>query len=107
MNGRHAAALALLGWYLMLPPIQGSRESGYRVDDGAPFSQWQLESGLEMAAECNAGLSRFLDWHKREAPPKGADVPHTGTFTSMDVAVWFRVPLARCIETDDPGLKPK
>jgi|HubBroStandDraft_6_1064221.scaffolds.fasta_scaffold214846_3 hypothetical protein len=39
MTIRHAAALALVGWYLMVPPaIPGTHE----VNQSAPLSQWTL-----------------------------------------------------------------
>jgi hypothetical protein len=36
MNPRHAAALALVGWYLMVPQVKGDAKSGYRADYDAP-----------------------------------------------------------------------
>jgi hypothetical protein len=38
MNPRHAAALALVGWYLMVPPMYQHHE----IDDKAPLSQWRI-----------------------------------------------------------------
>ena len=53
MKPRHAAALALVGWYLMIPPHQGvSRSCGdgdesgaaclsYFIDPNTPLREWQ------------------------------------------------------------------
>jgi len=40
---RHAAALALVGWYLMAPPIR----PGGGVDLKAPMSQWDQDDDFD------------------------------------------------------------
>jgi hypothetical protein len=39
MDRRHAAALALLGWYLMTPPVRVEGEKRTMLVD-RPFSDW-------------------------------------------------------------------
>ncbi len=41
MKPRHAAALALVGWYLLMPP-PSSKYPGSVVDTTAPLSQWEV-----------------------------------------------------------------
>lgn len=53
MNLRHAAALALVGWYFIVPPFQGSNPESSRADVNAPLSQWQIWSGYDSAKQCN------------------------------------------------------
>ncbi len=48
MKPRHAAALALVGWYLMVPPIQNGRPN-----DQAPFSKWVIEHIYDSADRCD------------------------------------------------------
>lgn len=38
MNARHAAALALVSWYLILPPQTAKNHLG---DPAAPLSKWE------------------------------------------------------------------
>jgi hypothetical protein len=57
MKPRHAAELALVGWYLMVPPpvLHGNPP----VDLEAPLSKWTLFSMYDSAAECEKGLAAF------------------------------------------------
>jgi hypothetical protein len=41
MKSRHAAALALVVWYMIIPPSSGIRRQGYpRTNPAAPLSKW-------------------------------------------------------------------
>jgi hypothetical protein len=64
MKSRHAAALALAGWYLMVPPplLHGNPP----VDLDAPLSEWRLFSMHKSAAECEKGLVAFYKLAKAE-----------------------------------------
>jgi hypothetical protein len=55
MNFQHAAALALVGWYLMTPPAAPS--GGY--DNAAPLGKWFVYGGYDSAQECEG--AKFLD----------------------------------------------
>ena len=46
MNLRHAAALALVGWYLISPPATGQDFPRSR-DEGAPLSKWFFYNELK------------------------------------------------------------
>lgn len=48
MKPRHAAALALVGWYLMMPPVT----SDGRIQKDAPLSRWYIFSNFETKEEC-------------------------------------------------------
>src|SRR5271170_3129792 len=48
VNLHHAAVLAFVGWYLMLPPMQGGRPN-----ESAPLSQWVIIESFNTAKECN------------------------------------------------------
>ena len=62
MNPCHAAALALVGWYLMLPPLQfvgpGNDYSLAIVDSAAPLSQWLPMMTFKTLQECD--ISRLV-----------------------------------------------
>jgi hypothetical protein len=57
MKPRQVAALALVGWYLMVPPPV--LHSSLPVDLGEPLSDWRLFSIHDSAAECEQGLVAF------------------------------------------------
>jgi hypothetical protein len=83
---RHAAALALVGWYLMTPPSFPRRANEEPVrDDGAPVSQWKHISSWDTAKACNAELERLSD----------SPIPLIGQIGIS----------AKCIASDDPRLK--
>jgi hypothetical protein len=105
MNIRHAAALALAGWYLMLPPTQEmvdpichgrfslsglisgltesasdrlkrcDREALFLVFD-APFLQWVQGGEFETLAECRADQQKPLTQEEK------AEAGLTGAFTA-------------------------
>ena len=86
MNGRHAAALVLLGWYLLLPPF-GPNEKA--ANTGAPFAQWEHNGSFDSASACE------------DAQAKGRDF-YRGDKREVERFVW-----GRCIASDDPRLKAK
>jgi hypothetical protein len=52
---RHAAAFALAGWYLMVPPQTRTWWIGAeRYDDAAPLTRWTIEQSFDRAELCEA-----------------------------------------------------
>jgi hypothetical protein len=49
VNPCHAAALAFVGWYLMVPPWSGP----HSFDVKAPFATWEQIDVYDSAAECS------------------------------------------------------
>jgi len=102
MNLRHAATLALVGWYLMKPPLYipwtdrvrqllGYPSENWEYDRDAPISQWSQVGEFDSLAACHAdeeGLCRLASVSSSANPPS----PLT---TASCV----------CIATDDPRLK--
>src|SRR5271155_5503786 len=56
MNLRHAAALALVGWYLMVPPVV-CEKGKCTAELNAPFSQWH-RSRKSAGSESNCEEAR-------------------------------------------------
>jgi hypothetical protein len=97
MKLRHAAALALVGWYLMLPPVT----SGHRVNAEAPLSQWERSSGTyDVVGECQGAIAKLR--HVRTPLRLMVDDKiHTPEVLARQFAS------ATCIASDDPRLKRK
>lgn len=109
MNAKflHAAALALVGWYLMLPP---AGLNGF-PDDDAHISKWKVSKAFDSADECKLDQQLFLasvpadklvaeilnarDRRERGMPPT---IYQKFLLENVDSA---------CISTDDPRLKEK
>ena len=93
MKPRHAAALALVGWYLMVPPMEGDH-----TNPSAPFSRWRMTAGsFDAASECR----KALDDSTRDAI-KALKDPHILPFT-REASLQFLD--AACVASDDPRLK--
>jgi len=69
MKLRHAAALGLVGWYLMIPPRLGNAPNQF--DDHAPLSRWFALRSHDAAHECEG--AKFLD---REGHKQNDDSMH-------------------------------
>ena len=85
MNRRHAAALALVGWYLMVPLAR----DGQVLD--RPLAQWIHLDSYDSATECRDNGYLFEEKRKKEGDP-----------TKIASASAFE-----CIASDDPRLKEK
>jgi hypothetical protein len=86
MKLRHTAALALMGWYLFVPPQTRTWWIGpERYDDAAPLSRWTIDRSFDKAGGCEAA---------RLATQQQAG----------DAAI--RMGHAVCVASDDPRLRP-
>ena len=109
MNLRHAAALALVGWYLMIPPYQGvSRSCGnvsfndaaclsYFIDPNTPLREWRRVPDtpeFEYKTDCQRAIAAGCH---REVEGNGESY--------LDGRLCYKFP--DCIATDDPRLKKK
>jgi hypothetical protein len=89
MNPRHVAALALVGWYLLMPPWVKYNT----FDANAPLSKWTQNYSYDSAAECERDRSAMIEYHHDRPKEKDA-----GWFVRLYGA-------SQCISTDDPRLK--
>ena len=108
MNLRPAAALALVGWYLMTPPIDWTGKRSY-PDDRAPLSKWEMAGSFDPAEACQHKRDDeiyhpcTLDIPASSVCPQNA-IPRDDDFWRAERESFFE---ARCIGTDDPRLKEK
>jgi len=103
MTTRHAAALTLLGWYLMLPPIeQRSSEMSY-VNTEAPLGKWTINTAFDRADACeNAKLKGLRErWADKDRPVE-ANMPKNFNQSLLNAFA-----LSQCVATDDPRLMQK
>ena len=87
---RHAATLALVGWYLIAPPIR-HRDYDY-LDEHAAYPDWKLIYVLNTDAECE----HVRDFAQKRAAETGYlnDDPELQQYGE-----------AECMASDDPRLK--
>ena len=88
---RHAAALALVGWYLMVPPPHSKRIRP------APLSEWSIYKTYESVDVCYYSRTGIASGILQDAPPDFV-ARFDGRF--MDI-----FEQAKCIASDDPRLK--
>jgi hypothetical protein len=88
MNQRHAAAAALVGWYLMVPPVFIATK---KPDYTAPCcTQWSNMHSSDTAAECEQYRQAWI-----HAKGEGSEF-------SRELYM-----LGQCIASDDPRLKER
>jgi hypothetical protein len=115
MKPHHAAALALLGWYLMVPP----RVFVYKhwsIDHDAPLPKWDIYSSFDSAQECELQLVGQTKAAAKLAVEAGkgvsaaekvrafADPDLSSAFATTELVAGQYI-AGRCIATDDPRLK--
>jgi hypothetical protein len=89
MNLRHAAALALVGWYVMVPPLG-------KLHD--PLSTWQIVKVFDSADECQSYRDKIVIFFGNKHLPMWHKTDGNGV-------EYFDATAAQCIASDDPRLK--
>ena len=89
MNLRHAAALALVGWYLIVPPATGDS-----FDKNAPVSKWRQPAAFDSAADCEQYRTEAIETFQKKTDANG----------EYNVSLYIA---GRCVTSDDPRLKEK
>ena len=94
MRLRHTSALALVGWYLMIPPSHSSGSNSFEVYP--PLWEWSVYSAYDSAHECEGAKFFAREAHK-----------------TLDDPMHQAFERAQCIASDDrrlsdyPWLKEK
>jgi hypothetical protein len=98
MKPRHAAALALVGWYLMIPGDNAN----------SPLGKWHVHRAYDTAEECQIGLDAYRQFlGEREHDSKRFEklTPQDRVKELEKEVDWeFEFGLAQCIASDDPRL---
>lgn len=104
LKSRHLAALALVGWYLMMPP--DSTKIPHDVESEAPLSRWAIVASFDTQEHCEKTLA---DLQNKEEDP--VDLDQTGKLQRLqkhDPALGkARAINAGCVASDDFRLKGK
>jgi hypothetical protein len=107
MKPRHAAALALVGWYLMLPPVV--RVNGQWTPlKQAPLAQWFNDGAFDDAASCKQRWLREPQemrdfFYNLEHHPE--HYPNITYNHGDELREQAKYDGSTCIATDDPRLK--
>jgi hypothetical protein len=91
----HAAALALVGWYLMFPPASQKKAGLLQWNADAPLSSWKTAQSFDTATECEAALQARRKEGYSEARLQSKEMAD-GMRGLVDSAV--------CVSSDDPRL---
>jgi hypothetical protein len=99
MKLHHSVALALVGWYLMVPPLAPTVREGLATD----LSSWEVFESFDTAVECRKTRDSLKSRMFLEKKLK--DDPNTilRRGTTHDQWVYF----AECIASDDLQLRDK
>jgi hypothetical protein len=97
VNLRHAAALALVGWYLMTPPRVGDH-----FFPDAPLSRWRSLDRIEYPSKNACEAVRQKDVAMFPGDPEKLPAERYTARTMMR-----GVRALACVATDDPPLKEK
>ena len=111
---RHAAALALVGWYLMVPPFRSGwfSSSATELDTKAPLSRWRVIGSFDEVASC---YYMRKEYRRVLHDPPGAELGSLNTIGDPDTSaailksekndvVRKRLDSAKCFAADDPRL---
>jgi hypothetical protein len=95
----HAAAFALVGWYLMVP--------GEDVKN--PIAQLRVYRSYDTASECQAAMDAHrsvLNEHEQDHSRFKKLTPEERVKEATKEAEWeYEFGFAQCVATDDPRLK--
>jgi len=97
---RHAAALALAAWYLVGPPQKGGPAD---FDTHAPLSKWKV---IESSDNIGACERERMELQTRWYESAGNDQVGTKA-AEKDAVMLIWLDDAKCVASDDPGLKEK
>jgi hypothetical protein len=115
---RDAAALALVGWYLMMPPMERSWTNDmlswlspsmwpikFECNYEAPISRWKQWESYESLDACKAGLDKAEEEEKTNLSNIKSFLQEPKELDDYDKESIFCAGLSRCIASDDPRLK--
>jgi hypothetical protein len=105
MRSRHASALAIVLWYLMIPPIGADN----KIDPRAPLPQWRKGVGFESQKQCDDSLKEAIQNPMTPAEYQAAaKATRQAKMKPLSMAeMTKRTAESLCVAGDDPRLKAK
>jgi hypothetical protein len=125
MKLRHAAALALVGWYLMVPPrgveskdishhlFHDTKEATDALlnktaeigpDPTQPYSDWAIMSSYDTGGQCEQERRKYLEIAANAKEREYRDSQGQPLSDQIKIST-KQYEFAVCIATDDPRLK--
>jgi len=105
MKFRHATALAIAIWYLIIPPIGADN----KVDAHAPLSQWRRGVGFESQKDCDDSLKDAIQTpmtqDEYQAAAKQTRKAKMKPLSMSEMTK--RTSESQCVASDDPRLRAK
>ena len=107
MNLRHAAALALVGWYLMTPPVSTSNDGNMAfVHSQAPIWQWKIGGTFGSTVDCEKATEKSQKNAQRDEDIGLESAARMdANIGNRTIAAFEAACLMKCVSTDDPRLK--
>lgn len=99
MGFRHAAALSIAGWFLMIAPLSNQ---GTVVDQSAPLSEWKKAHHFAAESDCDAERQENINNSQDEAelaPNSDVDQSKGDANVALSAAV-----ASQCIADNDPRI---
>ncbi|HEY6419222.1 MAG TPA: hypothetical protein VIX59_09480 [Candidatus Binataceae bacterium] len=93
MKLRHLAALALVGWYLMMPPPRTVGDH-FETNFSAPLSKWTKIRSFDLQSQCESVRESY------QQKPTGNLINLLGATQAQATTK-----ASQCVATDDPRLK--
>jgi hypothetical protein len=92
MNLRHAAALSLMAWYLIIPPARNGIVP--------PVSEWRHAGVFENADDCATARNLVVDACRQDRGIVSSEDEESGRLGCI-----MTIALSQCIASDDPRLE--
>ena len=93
MKHRHAPALAVVAWYLMMPPPK-PLEDHFKTNFKAPLTKWTEVRRFDLQAQCETVREAY------QRKPTGNLIIMLGAAEAQATTK-----ASRCVASDDPRLK--
>jgi hypothetical protein len=105
INPRHASTLAIVVWYLMIPPIGIDN----KVDAKAPLSRWRASVKFDSGHQCQDSLKDAIEHPttpaEYQAAAKATRKANMKPLTQAEMIK--RTAESQCVAADDPRLHEK
>jgi hypothetical protein len=107
VNSRHAAALALVGWYLMVPPVEsciGAFSGG--ACNPTPLVKWRIVAPYDSLSGCENVKARWVEKGQMYLEMEASNGSRTMRMSVNEASATTDMAVT-CIASDDPRLKGK